>query len=136
MRQGDPLSPYLFILTVELLSAAIKFNPNIKGIKINDSEFLISQYADDSTLALGDDVLSLKSALKCIENFGQCSGLRANFTKTQAVWIGGKRGCGDEFLNYNKSIEISSSHLLPKTKKTIYKQIMEPHKGLPAVSLH
>ena len=62
VRQGDPLSPYLFILTVELLSAAIKFNPNIKGIKINDSEFLISLYADDSTLALGDDVLSQKSS--------------------------------------------------------------------------
>ena len=41
-------------------------------------------------------MLSLKSALRCIENFGQCSGLRANFTKTQAVWIGGKRGCGEE----------------------------------------
>ena len=63
---------------------------------MNDSEFLISQYTDDSTLALGDDVLSLKSALKCIENFGQCSCLRANFTKSQAVWIGGKRGCGEE----------------------------------------
>ena len=96
VTQGNPLSPYLFILTVELLSATIKYNPNIKGIKINDSEYLISQYADDSTRALGDDVLSLKSALKCIENFGHYSGLRANFTKTKAVWIGGKRGCGEE----------------------------------------
>ena len=39
-----------------------------------------------------------------------------------------------EFLNYNKSIELSSSHLLPKTKKQSINKIMEPHKGLPAVS--
>jgi hypothetical protein len=38
-RQRAPLSPYLFILSVELLSAAIKFHPNINGIKIDDSEF-------------------------------------------------------------------------------------------------
>ena len=47
VRQRDPLSPYLFIIAVELLSAALKFNPKIKGISINNSEFLISQYADD-----------------------------------------------------------------------------------------
>jgi hypothetical protein len=54
VRQRDPLSPYLFIIAVELLSAALKFNPKIKGISINNSEFLISQYADDSTLSLAD----------------------------------------------------------------------------------
>ena len=96
VRQGDPLSPYLFILSVELLSAALKNNPNIKGIKINNSEYLISQYADDSTLTLEDDEISINSALISIENFAKCSGLKANFDKTTVLWIGAKRGCGEE----------------------------------------
>jgi hypothetical protein len=58
---------FVFILSVELLSAAIKFHPNINGIKIDDSEFLISQYTDDSTLILEDDTLSLNHALEVVE---------------------------------------------------------------------
>jgi hypothetical protein len=46
----------LYHSSVELLSAAIKFHPNINGITIDDSEFLISQYADDSILILEDDL--------------------------------------------------------------------------------
>jgi hypothetical protein len=103
-RQTDPLSPYLFILSVELLSAAIKFHTNINGIKIDDSEFLISQYADDSTLILEDDTLSLNHDLEVVELFSTCSGLRANFDTTQAVWIGARRDCGEE-LQTNKPIK-------------------------------
>jgi hypothetical protein len=53
-RPRDPLSPYLFILVLELLSAAIKNDTEITGVKINDSEYLLSQYADDSSLILDD----------------------------------------------------------------------------------
>lgn len=45
---------------------------------------------------LNDDSESLNSAIKIIEDFGDCSGLRANFEKTEAVWIGARRGCIEE----------------------------------------
>jgi hypothetical protein len=69
VRHVDPLSPYLFILVLELLSAAIKNDPEITGLKMNDSELLLSQYADDCSLILDDNSKSLEQSLLMLNKF-------------------------------------------------------------------
>ena len=78
---------------MEFLSAALKNHPDIQGIHINNSEYLISQYADDPTIILEDDEESLNVTLELLYYFSDCSGLRANFDKTKAIWNRAKRGC-------------------------------------------
>ena len=54
VRQGCLLSPYPFILSVGILAEAIRNKREITGIKIQDTEFKLSQYADNTTLILDD----------------------------------------------------------------------------------
>ena len=89
---------------MELLNAALKDNSFFKGIEINKSKFLISQYADDSTLSLADDENVLIETLHIINLCSTCSGLRANFDKTHAIGSGVRMGCGLELHTYPNNI--------------------------------
>ena len=90
-RQGDPLSPYLFVICAEFLATKIKKNDNIKGITVNNIEFKISQYADDTSVILDGTETSLNQTLQELNYFSRISGLNINFDKTQLVWIGAEK---------------------------------------------
>jgi len=92
VRQGFPLSPYLFIFSVEVLAKAVRNNVSIKGISLNNNEIKISLYADDTTLILDGSKEALSSALYMLDDFSRIFGLRLNDKKTEALWIGSSIG--------------------------------------------
>ena len=91
-RQGDPISPYLFILCAEILGKMVRKNKEIKGISINGKEYKLSQYADDTQLILDGTEKSSKAALNLLKQFYIMSGLKINVDKTRALWIGSSCG--------------------------------------------
>ena len=54
VRQGDPLSPYLFLVAIEVLAHAIRRDNGIKEITFGKSEIRQELYADDMTIFLND----------------------------------------------------------------------------------
>ena len=93
LRQGDPLSPLLFIVATHMLNRMLALgieNRLITGIQYPHSGPSITniQYADDTLifLALSEEyVVNLKRILCC---FQTCSGLKINFNKSSITGIG------------------------------------------------
>ena len=53
-RQGDPLSGYLFILSLGVLLIQIRENAYIKGITIDETDIKLSAFADDGSFFVTD----------------------------------------------------------------------------------
>ena len=87
VRQGDPLSSYLFVLAVELLAISVRQNDHIHGIRVNNLELKIVQYADDTTAIL-KDLDSITRFTSLTKDFQAVSGLKLNESKTEAMWLG------------------------------------------------
>ena len=86
--QGDPISAYLFLIAVEILSVKIRSSTKIKGIKINGIESKIDFYADDLTATLLRTEQNVREMFKILNSFKCVSGLAVNLTKTAVMFIG------------------------------------------------
>ena len=87
VRQGCPLSPYLFILVAEILASKIRYDRTVQGIKLFKKEIKLSQFADDTSLVC-KNLTSVGNALNILADFGAISGLHLNKSKTKALWLG------------------------------------------------
>lgn len=92
LRQGDPMSPLLFVLGMKYLSRILKctsqdeyfnFHPRCKSIKLTHLCF-----ADDSMLFAKGDLTSIHLMFKGLDSFVDASSLHANFSKS-AIYLAG-----------------------------------------------
>jgi hypothetical protein len=85
LRQGDPLSPYLFNIVVDVLKSMMH-NASVNGLLhhplIENLPCLVLQYTDDTTiivLSSEDDICNLKVVL---DSFSVVTGLKINYHKS------------------------------------------------------
>jgi hypothetical protein len=90
VRQGDPLSPLLFVLAADLLQSVINkakeqgfFNLPILGT--NTGDFPIVQYADDTLLVMEACPAQLTHLKELLRTFSASTGLKVNYNKSMMV---------------------------------------------------
>lgn len=92
VRQGDPLSPLMFVLGANLLQSVIN-EAAASGILTHPlgsqfgGDYPIIQYADDTLIVLPADPTQRAHLKSILETFAQSTGLRVNFDKSFLVPI-------------------------------------------------
>ncbi|KAM5171776.1 A.superbus venom factor 1-like [Mantella aurantiaca] len=84
-RQGCPLSPIIYVLTLEPFLVRLRDNPNIQGISIKDKEYKVAAFADDILLFLTKPLMSIPNLLEEISFFNKISNLKINLSKSFAL---------------------------------------------------
>merc|ERR1712240_566635 len=97
-RQGDPISPYFYLLCAEIMSLMFRKHGNIKGITLKEEETLLSLFADDTSIFLDGSDNSFRNTFQVLDMFSSMSGLKINNDKTQIVWIGSSINCGIKYM--------------------------------------
>uniref|UniRef100_A0A1S3Y946 Reverse transcriptase domain-containing protein n=1 Tax=Nicotiana tabacum TaxID=4097 RepID=A0A1S3Y946_TOBAC len=92
LRQGDPLSPYLFVLAMEYLTRRLKmlnYNPDFNyHPKCAKMQILQLGFADDLLLFCRGDLKSVQLLYNGFQEFSQASGLKINKNKS-SLFCGG-----------------------------------------------
>lgn len=79
MRQGCPLSPLIFALTLAALLNKIRLNCAIKGFTVGPTEHKLSAYADDVLFYVLDPLISLPNIMAELRDFNLLSKFKINY---------------------------------------------------------
>nr|GEV19294.1 hypothetical protein [Tanacetum cinerariifolium] len=91
LRHGDPLSPYLFTLVMEILNLLVKkhvgLNPNFKfHWQCKDLNITHLCFTDDMMLFCHGDIFSVSVLKKALDEFRNVSGLLPSLTKSTVIF--------------------------------------------------
>lgn len=86
-RQGCPLSPILFILTLEPHIRTINGNTSIKGLSLGQTCHKIMEYADDLLFVVTQPHTLIPNLVKEFHLFGYISNFKINYEKSEALNI-------------------------------------------------
>jgi len=90
LRQGDPLSPMLFILVMDVLCYLVKKASEeglLEPLARRNLQNRISLYADDVVIFLQPLSSDIRAILDILQLFGEASGLKTNVQKSTVVPI-------------------------------------------------
>ena len=97
VRQGCPLSPLLYVISIETLAANLRSRPSIVGLQlpfVPDPLPFLSLYADDtSVICVSDDATN--AVFSTYENFEKGTGSKLNLSKCEGLWLSAWRGRTD-----------------------------------------
>lgn len=142
VRQGDPLSPMIFLLAMEPLHRMFQLAQSyglLSHIHRDCSNFRMSLYADDAAVFISPESWDLKVLIFILEIFGGASGLRTDISKTEFFPIRCQGINLTEILGENHMISVSmyllrSTSALQKTTAnggaTTCPEDCQPHPGM------
>jgi len=108
VRQGDPLSEHLFIVSLEILAISVCGNNSIQGIQVDKEEIKLEMFADNVT-AFVRNRRSLETLLWNTDLFNKCSGLEINSEKTECIFLGNQVSLAAMDVISSKNIRIKDT---------------------------
>lgn len=90
LRQGDPLSPFLFILAIDTLQKVLDLATEdgfLSPLRGRQARLRLSLYADDAVIFVNPAQEEVRALFTTLQQFGEATGLQLNMSKCMAALI-------------------------------------------------